>query len=94
MELPDTALTDALIASYEDHNGYHLNTIWYHLYQMKSLIGSTIEIKESLSAILAVKMDQPESFSKYYYFKPSQKLLKEAKKAATKYNDSHSSCSY
>ena len=54
----------------------------------------TIESKESLSAILAVKMDQPESFSKYYDFKPSQKLLKEAKKAATKYNDSHSSCSY
>ena len=54
----------------------------------------TIESKESLSAILAVKMDQPESFSKYYDFKPSQKLLKEAKKAATKYNDSHSSSSY
>ena len=38
--LPDTALTDALIASYEDHDEYHLDTIWYHLYQMESLIGS------------------------------------------------------
>ena len=32
-------------------------------------------------------MDQPKYFSKYYDFQPSQKLLKEAKKAATKYND-------
>ena len=39
-ELPDTALTDALIASYEDHDECRLDTIWYHLYQMKSLIGS------------------------------------------------------
>ena len=39
-ELPDTALTDALIASYENHDEYCLDTIWYHFYQMKSLIGS------------------------------------------------------
>ena len=42
-----------------------------------------LDIEGSLSAILAVKMDQPESFSKCYDFKPSQKLLKEAQKAAT-----------
>ena len=52
-----------------------------------------LDIEGSLSATLAVKMDQPESFSKCYDFKPTQKLLKEAKKAATKYNDSHSSSS-
>ena len=49
-----------------------------------------LDIEGSLSGILAVKMDQPGSFSKCYDFQPSQKLLKEAKKAATKYNDSHS----
>ena len=40
LEPSDTALTDALIASYEDHDEYRLDTIWYHLYQMKNLIGS------------------------------------------------------
>ena len=135
LELPDTALTDALIASYEDHDEYCLDTIWYHLYQMKSLIGSVyrfrnlfnvarlvlvtphsnagiervyspvnknkkagsdrnkLDIEGSLSAVSAVKMDQPESFSKCCDFKSRQKLLKEAKKAATKYSDSHSSSS-
>ena len=39
-KLPDTALTDALITSYEDHHEYCLDTIWYYLYQMKSLTGS------------------------------------------------------
>ena len=46
-----------------------------------------LDIEGSLSAILVVKMDQPKYFSKYYDFQPSQKLLKETKKAATKYND-------
>ena len=114
MELPDTALTDALIASYEDHVEYCLDTMWYHLYQMKSLIEhdyrfcklfsvahlvlatphsnagiehlyslfnknkkegndrNNLVIEGSLSVILTVKMDQPESFSKCYDFKPSQ----------------------
>ena len=39
-ELPDTVLADALIVSYEDHDEYRLDIIWYHLCQMKSLIGS------------------------------------------------------
>ena len=33
-----------------------------------------------------MKMDQPNVFSKYYDFKTSEKLLKEAKKAASKQN--------
>ena len=37
-DLPDTALADALTASYEDHDKYCLDIIWYNLYQMKSLI--------------------------------------------------------
>ena len=114
LELPDTALTDALIASYEDHVECCLDTMWYHLYQMKSLIENdyrfcklfsvahlvlatphsnagieylyslfnknkkegndrnNLVIEGSLSVILTVKMDQPESFSKCYDFKPSQ----------------------
>ena len=48
-ELPDTALTDALIASYEDHDEYRLDTIWYHLYQMKSLIGSDYRFRNLFS---------------------------------------------
>lgn len=51
------------------------------------------DIEGLLSVILAVKMDQPEAFSKSCDFKPSEKLLKEAKKAATKYNSTHSSSS-
>ena len=52
-----------------------------------------LDIERLFSAILAVKMDQPGFFSKCFDFKPSQKLVKEAKKAATKYNDSHLSSS-
>ena len=104
-EPSDTALTDALIASYEDHDEYRLDTIWYHLYQMKNLIGSDYRFCNLFNVACLVlvtphsntgiecvyslvnKMDQPKYFSKYYDFQPSQKLLKEAKKAVTKYND-------
>lgn len=51
------------------------------------------DIEGLLFVILAVKMDQPEAFSKCCDFKPSEKLLKEAKKAATNYNSGHSSSS-
>ena len=54
VELPDTALTDALIASYEDHDEYRLDTIPYHLYQMKSLIGSNYRFRNLFSVALLV----------------------------------------
>ena len=53
-EPSDTALTDALIASYEDHDEYRLDTIWYHLYQMKSLIGSDYRFLNLFSDALLV----------------------------------------
>ena len=39
-ELPDDALTDALIAEGEDSDEYRMDIIWYHLYQMKSPVGN------------------------------------------------------
>lgn len=134
-ELPDNALTDALLEEYEDRDEYRLDVIWYHLYHLKSLVGSNfrfrnlfsvahlvlvtphsnagiervyalikknkregsdrnrLDIEGSLSAILAVKMDQPEAFNKCYDFKPSEDLLKKAKKATVTYNKAHSSIS-
>ena len=41
-------------------------------------------------SILAVKLDCPESFSKCYNLTPSEKLIVDAKKATTKYNNLHS----
>ena len=45
-----------------------------------------LDIEGSLSSILAVKMERPESQEKCYYFKPSDELLNSAKKATYTYN--------
>ena len=45
-------------------------------------------IEGSLSCILAVKMQRPESQEKCYYFKPSDELLNSVKKATYTYNRS------
>ena len=47
-----------------------------------------LDIEGSLSSILAVKMERPESQEKCYYFKPSDELLNSAKKAT--YTDNRS----
>ena len=47
-----------------------------------------LDIEGSLSSILAVKMERPESQEKCYYFKPSDELLNSAKKATYTYNRS------
>ena len=47
-----------------------------------------LDIEGSLSSILAVKMERPESQEKCYYFKPSDELLNSAKKAI--YTDNRS----
>ena len=39
-ELPDHALTDAAIQENNVAEGYHIDTIWYHLLQMKSSFGN------------------------------------------------------
>ena len=44
----------------------------------------------SLSAILAVKLDCPETKSKCYDFQPDKNLLEKAKKATVMYNEMHS----
>jgi hypothetical protein len=49
-----------------------------------------LDIERSLSTILAVKLDRPESEFNCYDYSPSESLLKDAKKATKKYNDSHS----
>ena len=49
-----------------------------------------LNIEGSLSSILSVKLDAPESSIKCYNFKPSSKLLEKAKKATTQYNSEHS----
>ena len=131
-ELPDDALTDAVIQENEHTDEYRIDVIWYYMYQMKSPVGNNyrfrllfnvarlvlvtphsnagiervyalvnknkaegsdrnrLDIERSLSSILAVKLDQPEAFFKCYDFKPDAKLLAEAKKATTKYNNLHS----
>ena len=43
-----------------------------------------LDIEGTLSSILAVKLDQPEAFSKCYEFTPGLNLMSEAKKATTK----------
>ena len=53
-ELPDTALTDTLIASYEDHDEYRLGTTWYHICQMKSLIGNDYRFRNLFSVVRLV----------------------------------------
>ena len=47
-----------------------------------------LDIEGSLSSILAVKMERPESQEKCYCFKPSDELLNSAKKATYAYNKS------
>ena len=131
-ELPDDALTDAVIQENEHTDEYRIDVIWYYMYQMKSPVGNNyrfrllfnvarlvlvtphsnagiervyalvnknkaegsdrnrLDIERSLSSILAAKLDQPEAFFKCYDFKPDAKLLAEAKKATTKYNNLHS----
>ena len=49
-----------------------------------------LNIEGSLSSILSVKLDAPESSTKCYNFKPSSKLSEKAKKATTQYNSEHS----
>ena len=46
-----------------------------------------LDIEGTLSSILAVKLDQPEAFSKCYEFAPNVKLISEAKKEITKCNN-------
>ena len=43
-----------------------------------------LEIDGSLSSILAVKLDTPESQHKYFMFKPSKLLLYDGKEATVK----------
>ena len=45
-----------------------------------------LDIELSLSSILAVKMERPESQEKCYCFKSSDELLNSAKKATYTYN--------
>ena len=52
-----------------------------------------LDIDGSLSSILAVKLDKPESDFKCYEFKPSNELLLSAKTATRRYNKEHSSTS-
>ena len=47
-----------------------------------------LDIEGSLSSILAVKMERPDTQEKCYSFKPSDELLKSAKQATYNYNKS------
>ena len=49
-----------------------------------------LDVNRSLSSILAVKLDRPESDQKYD-FHPNKKLIKDDKQATRKYNELHSS---
>ena len=49
-----------------------------------------MDIEKTLSSILALKLETPESVSTCYNFKPSKMLLGSAKKAALTYNRQHS----
>ena len=51
---------------------------------------SRLDIEGSLSSILTVKLDRPESESKCYNFLPSAELLHDSKKATNTYNKEHS----
>ena len=51
---------------------------------------SHLDIEGSLSPILTVKFDRPESESKCYNFLPSAELLHDSKKATSTYNKEHS----
>ena len=48
-----------------------------------------LDIEGSLSSILAVKAERPESQEKCYCFKPSDELLNSGKKATHTYNKSN-----
>ena len=50
-----------------------------------------LDVNRSLSSIIAVKCDRPESDHKCYNFHPDKKLIKNAKQASRKYNELHSS---
>ena len=45
-----------------------------------------LDIEGSLSSILSVKLERPESVTKCYEFVPDSNLLKDAKKATVTYN--------
>ena len=50
-----------------------------------------LDIDGSLSSILAVKLDRPESSFKCYNYIPSEALTEKAKRATKEYNDPHCS---
>ena len=49
-----------------------------------------LDIDGSLSSILAVKLDEPESDCKCYEYNPSKELLQAAKTSTSRYNKKHS----
>ena len=48
-----------------------------------------LDVNRSLSSILLIKLDQPESDHKCYNFHPNKKLIKDTKQATGKYNKFH-----
>ena len=133
-ELPSNALNDATISTYDDGSvEYRMDTIWYYLQEMRSVVGNEyrfrllfrcalmvlltphsnagiervfslvnknksdgsdrnrLDIEGSLSSVLAVKLDRPESFSHCTEYDPDSHLLEAAKKATVKYNKRKSS---
>ena len=50
-----------------------------------------LDIEGSVSSILAVKLNRPESSFKCYTYIPSEALREKAKRATKKYNDAHCS---
>ena len=127
-------LEEAIISEYNDGSkDYRMDTIWYMLYNLKSLVGNDsrfhllfqvaklilitphsnsgiervyslvnknkrqgternrLDIEGSLSSILAVKLDRPESKFACYNYRPDESLLVSAKKATQLYNEAHCS---
>ena len=52
-----------------------------------------IGLNAGIERVYAVKLGRPEAFSRCDEFTPDMKLMSEAKKATTKYNNLHSSSS-
>ena len=125
-ELPDHALTDAVIQENDVADEYRIDVIRYRFFQVESSVGNNdrfrllfnvaqlvmvsphsnagiervyalfnknksegsdrnnLHIEGTLSSILAVKLGQPETFSKCYEFTPDVKLLSEVEKSNNK----------
>ena len=71
-ELPDTALTDVLIKSFENEGDdeYRMDVIWYHLYQMTSPIGSSFRFRNlfDIARILLLTPNSNAGIERVYLF--------------------------